>query len=331
MRFGPVDLDHAEGSILAHSHALGDGRIRKGRLLDADDIARLRGAGLTQVIAATLSPGDVHEDEAAARLARALVPDPAIAGLRVGKAATGRVNLHAGVVGVLKVDVAAINAVNAIHPGITVATAAPWQKFGRGGGMAATIKIIPYAVPEDHLARVETLAQGALRICATRVRTIALIQSTIGDDDGTRGHAAIQARVADLGADYIGKTIVPHDSDALAGALASCGADLILILTGSATSDIDDVAPRAVRLAGGSVSRFGIPVDPGNLLFLGEVSGRAVIGLPGCARSPALNGADWVLERVACGHIPDAPEFAAMGVGGLLKEPPNRPHSRKQD
>ena len=90
-----------------------------------------------------------------------------------------------------------------------------------------------------------------------------------------------------------------------------------------------DVAPSAVRLAGGKVTRFGMPVDPGNLLFLGEVGNRPVIGLPGCARSPALNGADWVLERVMCGvPIGDA-EISAMGVGGLLKEIPTRPRPRE--
>jgi molybdenum cofactor cytidylyltransferase len=54
-----------------------------------------------------------------------------------------------------------------------------------------------------------------------------------------------------------------------------------------------------------------------------------VIGLPGCARSPALNGADWVLERLACGLALTDDDIAAMGVGGLLKEIPIRPQPRE--
>ncbi len=105
---------------------------------------------------------------------------------------------------------------------------------------------------------------------------------------------------------------------------------MLLILTGSATSDLMDDAPEAVRRAGGTVARFGMPVDPGNLLFHGDLAGRPVIGLPGCARSPALNGADWVLERLACGvQITDA-DMAAMGVGGLLKEIAVRPQPRER-
>ena len=86
----------------------------------------------------------------------------------------------------------------------------------------------------------------------------------------------------------------------------------------------------ALRRAGGMVRRFGMPVDPGNLLFVGRIGERPVIGLPGCARSPALNGADWVLERTACGLEPDADDIAAMGVGGLLKEIPIRPQPRER-
>ena len=103
---------------------------------------------------------------------------------------------------------------------------------------------------------------------------------------------------------------------------------MVLILTGSATSDRADLGPAAVEAAGGRLLRVGMPVDPGNLLFLGEAGGRAVIGLPGCARSPKLNGADWVLERVACGLGVGDAEIAAMGVGGLLKEIPSRPAPR---
>ena len=108
-----------------------------------------------------------------------------------------------------------------------------------------------------------------------------------------------------------------------------CQIQVILILTASATSDHRDTAPEGLRLAGGELTRFGIPVDPGNLLFLGRYHDKPVIGLPGSARSPVLHGADWVLGRVACGLEISPQEFASMGVGGLLKEIPTRPQPRQ--
>ena len=95
--------------------------------------------------------------------------------------------------------------------------------------------------------------------------------------------------------------MVPHEAGAVAGALRAAGGEMVLILGGSATSDAGDVAPSGLVAAGGALIRFGMPVDPGNLLFLGDLGGRPVLGLPGCARSPAINGADWVLERLAAG------------------------------
>jgi molybdenum cofactor cytidylyltransferase len=144
-----------------------------------------------------------------------------------------------------------------------------------------------------------------------------------------KGRRAVEARLAALGMGLAAVRTVPHATAAMAEALADLPGALVLILTGSATSDLHDAAPEAVRRAGGSVARFGMPVDPGNLLFHGRLGARPVIGLPGCARSPALNGADWVLERLACGlEVSDA-AVAAMGVGGLLKESPARPHPRE--
>ena len=72
-----------------------------------------------------------------------------------------------------------------------------------------------------------------------------------------------------------------------------------------------------------------MPVDPGNLLFLGDLTGCPVIGLPGCARSPALNGADYVLARVAAGIAVSDDDIAGMAIGGLLKEIPQRGRLRE--
>ena len=104
--------------------------------------------------------------------------------------------------------------------------------------------------------------------------------------------------------------------------------EVIEVIGSIAASEVDGVAEMRGNFASGVVERFGMPVDPGNLLFLGAMQDRPVIGLPGCARSPALNGADWVLSRVACGIETTGSDIAGMGVGGLLKEIPTRPQPR---
>ncbi len=329
MKFGPVPLAEADGAILAHSLALPGGRLRKGRVLAADDLARLAEAGIETVIVARPSPGDVAEDAAAARLARALVPDPERAGLRLGRAATGRVNLHAGRIGVVEVLADRIDALNALHPMITVATVPRWQRIGTGG-MVATVKIISYAVPEAALEAACLAGQAALRVRGVVCRSARLIQTvTDGGAVPEKGHAVTSGRMARLGVDLAPPHVVMHQVAPLAEAIAAAEEDAVLILTGSATSDLHDVAPEALRAAGGTVTHYGMPVDPGNLLFFGRHRDRPVIGLPGCARAPALNGADWVLERLLCGVAVSPRDIAAMGVGGLLKEIPQRGRLRE--
>ncbi|MBE9635363.1 molybdopterin-binding protein [Salipiger mangrovisoli] len=332
MKFGPLPLAGAEGAVLAHSVAMPGARLKKGHVLTAGDLDALRAAGLSEVVAARLEPGDVSEDAAARHLAEALLPDPEAAHLRIGPATTGRVNLHALGPGVIEVDAARINAVNAVHPMITVATLRPWQRCAPRA-MVATVKIISYAVPEAALAAACAAAQGgALRLHRPVARTATLIETDVANDPaalGDKGRRATRARLERFGTELGPRVLVPHRTAPLAAAIRKAPGDIILILTGSATSDLHDVAPEALRAAGGEVSHFGMPVDPGNLLFYGRLGTRPVIGLPGCARSPAINGADWVLERLICGREVSPSEIAAMGVGGLLKEPPSRPRPRE--
>lgn len=328
MRFGPVPIAEAEGAILAHSVPLPGSRLRKGLILTDADIALLRTAGVTEVTVAAPDACDVAEDIAATRLALALVPGNQ--GLILTEAYTGRVNLKATGPGIVAMDVAAIHALNRIHPSITLATLPPFARVG-AGTLVGTVKIISYAVPNDALLATEAIAKAAIRILPVMRHSAGLLLSEVPGQQAkltAKGRRAVEARLGALGMALADVVVVPHEEQAMAAALTTMSGEMLLILTGSATSDLHDTGPRAVHLAGGQVARFGMPVDPGNLLFHGMLGARPVIGLPGCARSPALNGADWVLERYACGLQVTDDDIAAMGVGGLLKEIAVRGHPR---
>lgn len=328
MDFGPIPLAQALGAVLAHSVPLaGGGRLRKGALLGPSELAALAAAGQTEVVAARLGPEDIGEDEAALALAQALIAGP---GLRLQPVGTGRVNLLADGPGLVRIDPARIAAVNNIDPSITVATVAPWQRMVPDG-MVATVKIIAYGVESASILRACAAGVGALALVAPVLHRAVLIETSVGGAEIGKGYRITAERLARLDVTLAPPCVVAHDQGALAAVLADVPVEgaLILILTGSATSDIRDVAPAAVRQAGGEVAHFGMPVDPGNLLFVGALRGAPVIGLPGCAKSPALNGADFVLERLICGLPMGRAEIVAMGVGGLLKEIATRPRPRQ--
>lgn len=327
MRFGPVPLAEAEGATLAHSLEAGGLRLRKGRRLAPADLEALAAAGIGEVVAARLDPGDLAEDAAAEAVAEVL----AAPGLTVSAPFAGRANLFAEAAGVLRVDRAAVDRLNALDPAVTLATLPDWSRVAPRQ-MAATVKIIPYGVAGATVAAARAaLAGGALRLAPFRPGRASLILTRVPGMKPSllaKGAAAVEARLAALGLDLRPPVTVAHETGAVAEALRAAGDGLVLILGASAASDAADACPAAIEAAGGRLIRFGMPVDPGNLLFLGELDGRPVVGLPGCARSPALNGADWVLERLAAGLPVTGADIAAMGAGGLLKEIPLRPQPR---
>lgn len=327
MKFGPVPLAKAEGTILAHSLRVGGTLLRKGTCLGPQDIARLGDAGVSHVTSATLETGDLPEDEAARRIACRLEGR----GLRLGPATTGRVNLIAEGDGLVRVDAAAITAMNSVDEGITLATLADAMRV-EANQLVATVKIIPYGVAESAVAAAaDALGKEPIRFHPfTGGKATLILTRTPGFKPGLleKGEAILRQRIEALGYMLNRVQTVEHDTACVQEALDS-QADLTLILGASATSDRRDVVPAAVVAEGGEIECFGMPVDPGNLLFLGTLNGRPVVGLPGCARSPALNGVDWVLERVAAGLEVTRADIAAMGVGGLLKEMPDRPYPRR--
>ena len=107
------------------------------------------------------------------------------------------------------------------------------------------------------------------------------------------------------------------------------GLNPILVMGASATVDRRDIVPSAVVALGGELVHFGMPVDPGNLLLLARLGETTIVGLPGCARSPKLNGFDWVLQRLLAGLDIGPSDIMRMGVGGLLAEIPSRPSPRE--
>jgi molybdenum cofactor cytidylyltransferase len=318
MIFADLPLAEAAGAMLAHGITLGGTRLPKGALVDAALVAAAAAQGIDRLWVARLEPGDLPEAEAAQALAAKLAGE----GVAARAPVHGRVNLHATHAGLLRLDAGAITAANLATDAIGISTLPPHTPV-EAGAMVATVKIIPYAVPAEQLAAAAA-ALAPLSVAPWQPGlTALLLQSRLpetADKLLAKTREVTEARLARLGVQLQEAAPVPHSVAALAAALRSARADLLLIAGATATSDPRDVIPAAIRAAGGELLRVGMPVDPGNLLVLGRLGSALVIGLPGCARSPKRNGLDLVLEQWAAGLEPSAAGIAAMGVGGLLED-----------
>ncbi len=331
MIFAAFAIDEALGAILVHSHRLPGRVLKKGAIIDETAIIALREGGHTTIVAARLEPGDIPENEAADRLAAALdAPN-----LTRGRAGTGRVNLHAGIAGLLRADAAQVDRINTRHESLALATL-PDASVVAPRDMVATVKVIPFAVPGAVLEDVECIARTApaLSLRPFRRLRVGLVLTELPGLKESITEATIAAtegRVAALTGTLLPPLRCPHAEAPIAEALRRLlqdGAQLLLVAGASATVDRRDVGPAALVRAGGEITHFGMPVDPGNLICLGRIGAIPAFVLPGCARSPKPNGIDLVLQRVFAGLPVGPAEIMRMGVGGLLKDTDARPLPR---
>lgn len=329
MFLATLPIDQAVGHILRHNivDAAGHKVLPKGKRLTDDEVTRLRGLGIAAVRVAVLEPGDVHEDEAARRLA-AVVCRP---GVTATEAVHSRVNLFAEADGVVEVDGAALLAINTID-GLTIATL-PNHALIRRRKRVATIKIIPFALPEALVQQAERIGFEAggvvgVRPLLPRRVGVLLVASPEARERITRlVLPAIESRVAELGSMVCAVRYVKPDEHEVAEGIAALRADgNDLLITASETSimDRDDVTPQGIRLAGGRIEHYGAPVEPGNLLLLayledGTPQGMPIIGAPGCVRSRATNIVDLLLPRLLSGERVTRRDIIELGHGGLLE------------
>lgn len=319
MQLKIVPLDHALGAILVHHITGNDGSkvLSKGRVLDADDLEKLRAHKIETVYVAMLEAGDVREDAAAMRLARAVAGNA----IEASKPSGGRVNLYATHPGFLKINSGALKRINELD-GVTLATVTRWSRVA-AKKMLATLKTIGLALPERTLRAAEAI--GAVVSVAPVARAniaIVLTGSAHARDKVEQTFLPpLRARIAELGAQVIGETYVDEDADAIARTLVNVmqvGAQMIIVAGETSIMDAQDITPRGIQNAGGVIEVYGAPVEPGNLLLLAYRDDVPIIGAPGCVKSRATNAVDLILPPLIAGERVTRADVNALAEGGLL-------------
>jgi molybdenum cofactor synthesis domain-containing protein len=293
---------------------------RKGHVIRAEDIEALLRLGKEHVYVLELEEGDVHEDEAAVRLAKA-VAGP---GLRLSEPVESRVNLLAGASGLLRVDVGGIRQLNELGY-VAVATLHD-ATVAHAGEVVAAVKPVPLVLSEKDMRRAEELcqAQGSLvrmlPFHSLRVGVVVtgseVAKGRIQDEFGP----VVADKVQAFGSRVAQTVQVADDPPAIARAIGDVAAssDLVLV-TGGMSVDPDDATPAGIRLSGARVERYGAPVMPGVMFMLAYLGQTPVLGLPGCVMYCPATVFDLVLPRLLAGERVASEEIAALGHGGLCR------------
>ena len=319
------------GSVLAQTYNLPGKTVSKGTLITKEIVAYFRTGNVQIILCAVPEEGDIHEDEAAEAISSAIDKNHIYA----EKASTGRVNFKSQSLCLVRYERDLIKEVNLVDESIAFSIVEHNQLLAKND-LIATLKIIPFFTQKKYVDQViSILAKNELfKTYSLNKKEVSLIQTSFEWQKKSIFKATSNVtrnRLEALDCSLNEEKLIRHDYEVLRSEIKSSiesGIDILLLSGASAIIDRSDYIPKAILAEGGEIIQYGLAVDPGNLLLVAKIGKTTIIGMPGCARSPKLNGFDWVLQLLMADIPVVKEELAEMGAGGLLMEIASRPLPR---
>jgi molybdopterin biosynthesis enzyme len=323
LRGASLTADQIEGAVLAQTLVEPNDHHRpllvKGRILSRADWPVVARAGIAELHVVRLQPGDIHEDEAARRLAE-VVAGP---GIDRHAPVESQVRLSAAVNGIFQVDVVQLQALNSVED-ISVFTLFDGQLVSKGKTVAG-VKVTPFVVPEKRLAEAtELLAgrHGIVQVLAFQpMRVAILVRERLGEREREKFQQSIAMKVGWFGSRISEIRYVADDESAVEDAVEQLlpAADLLLTAGANATDPLDPTLVALERL-GARMEKRGAPAHPGSAVWLAYLDEKPIFGVAACGMFSKATVLDLILPRLFTGARVTAADFNGLGHGGLLSK-----------
>jgi molybdopterin biosynthesis enzyme len=323
-----VRIEQAVGMVLGHDVARvvpGEAGVlpfRRGHVVREEDIPLFLDIGKEHIYVVGIEEDEVHENDAALRIAQAVAGE----GFEIDGPSGGAVRINAGYPGVLKLNVPLLDEVNSLG-GIAIGTRHNWTVC-KPGKPAAVAKTIPLYIAEVKLAEVESLCRANGKMLELKPFRLEKAGAVITGNEVFKGRIkdrfaeVISQKIAPFSASLVRSIIVPDDAGTIAWAITdmhAAGCEVIFACSGMSV-DPDDVTMDGIRQAGAEVIIEGVPMLPGAVLGLAVLNGVPIIGAPAGVLRGGLTALDSVLPMIFAGIRPTAADIVKMGHGGFCLE-----------
>ncbi len=323
-----IKVENAVGMTLCHDiTAVRDGfkgaAFRRGHVISEGDVPTLLDLGKKHVFVWEENAGEIHEEDAALRLA-AIAPVP---GAHYLGPSEGKMQLIADGPGMFRVDTALLERINAIGD-ITITTIPDHFPVEKGMRLAA-MRIVPLVTQEAQIQAAEALCAGKTLLGLKPYRFIKAGVIVTGSEVYSgriqdKFEPVVRKKLARYPAEILGVSFCDDDVSMIvsaAKAFLARGADL-LVCTGGMSVDPDDVTPTAIRALGAEMVTHGVPAQPGNMTVIAYLGETAILGIPGAAISLPTTMFDVLLPQVFAGDRFTKEELIRLGDGGLCLQCP---------
>jgi len=320
-----VHVEDAPGMALSHDMTQIDvkngfkgARFKKGQILREEDIPLLKSMGKESISVLELDEGEVHEDDAASRLAERLSGE----GISSEAPEEGKVSLSALWNGLLVYNEESIHSINE-DPDWIVATVSDKVPVKKGERVAG-IRIIPLLMREEQVRRGEEAALPMTVLPFAPLRTALVTTGKELAEGRIRDGFApkLKEKLAGYGASLLGQAVVGDEREEIAAAIRGFiqrGAELV-ITTGGMSVDPDDRTAGAIASVAEEVRFRGVPAIPGAHLMLALSGVAKIVGAPACVVHDEWTSLDPLLNRLFAGILPTAGEVRRWGVGGMCRK-----------
>lgn len=320
-----IRVEDAVGTVLVHDLTkivpgeYKGAAFRKGYIIKEEDIEHLKSIGKNHINVIELCENQVHENEAAKRMAKAAAGE----GICIQGPAEGKMQLKAEKRGILKINLEALNAINDVES-LTLATLHNNTFVEENQPVAAT-RAIPLVIENEKIEKVEDICKVMGQVIS--VREIKALKVGIV----VTGTEVYEGRIKDRFApvlkeklEYYGCILMklvysPDDREKIEEGIKSLieeGADVVLA-TGGMSVDADDVTPIAIKNVADEVVSYGAPALPGNMLMLAYKGNTAIFGIPGAGMYFKTTSFDLVFPRVLAGERLTKKDITSLAHGGL--------------
>jgi molybdenum cofactor synthesis domain-containing protein len=295
--------------------------FRRGHIIRQEDVSRLLDVGKFHIYVMELENDELHEEEAARRLAKAAAGP----NIRLTDPVEGRVNLIAGISGLLKIESDLLYRFNAL--GDLILATLPSNRYVHEGDILGGTRTIPVVVKEDLIEKAEALCEekpivSVAPIPSRRIHLIVTGSEVFSGRIKDGFEPVVRRKVGEMGSDLEAVKLAPDDPAKIAAHIKEshqAGAEVILV-SGGMSVDPDDVSPEGIRQSGATVECHGFPILPGSMFLMAYLKETPILGLSGCVLHDPVTAFDVLLPRLLAGEKITRSEILALGHGGLQKK-----------
>jgi hypothetical protein len=323
-----VRIEDAVGMVLPHDiteivkDVVKKPAFKKGHIIRREDVEYFKRLGKDHIYVLNLSDNDIHENEAASIMAKALAGQNVVF---TDSPEEGKIALKSAIDGLLRINKDSLVEFNMLGE-VMCSTLHDYSPVKEGDTIAAT-RLIPLVGERKIVLEAARIAQSSTPVVQVLPLKKVKIGLVITGNEVFYGRIqdrfeqVLRTKAAALGSTVEVVKFAPDDRAVIAQEIKNCieaGAEMI-VTSGGMSVDPDDVTREGIQLAGAKDAIYGTPVLPGAMFLSGQIGDVPVLGLPACGMFHKITVFDLVLPRVLTGEKITRRDFAELAHGGLCR------------